>query len=221
VALAVSPLQIDHVVVAVADLDVAGRELEVEYGLASVPGGRHPGWGTANRIVPLGESYLELVGVVDAAEAARAEDDFGRIVGAAADAEAGNPLLGWVVRTDDLDRIAQRLGLGTVAGSRVTPAGEVLRWRTAGRDLLDAAPSLPFFIEWDRQSRFPGQAPAAHRAGSAAITRVDLAGDAERLSEWLGPHDLPITIAEGRSAIRRVLIGTTAGEIEIGGEIRW
>ena len=32
-------------------------------------GGRHPGHGTANRIVPLGSSYIELMAVVDRVEA--------------------------------------------------------------------------------------------------------------------------------------------------------
>jgi Glyoxalase-like domain len=55
---------IDHVLMAVVDLNAAGERFEVMYGLVSVEGGRHPGWGTANRVVPLGENYLELVAVV-------------------------------------------------------------------------------------------------------------------------------------------------------------
>jgi len=58
-------LELDHVLLAVADLEAAGREIEAWYGLTSIEGGRHPGWGTANRIVPLGETYLELITVVD------------------------------------------------------------------------------------------------------------------------------------------------------------
>src|SRR5918912_1070991 len=53
---------------AVADLDAAAHELEARHGLASIEGGRHAGWGTANRIVPLRESYIELITVVDEAE---------------------------------------------------------------------------------------------------------------------------------------------------------
>ncbi len=49
-------LRIDHIVWGVDDLDRAAAEVQERYGLASVPGGRHPGWGTANRIVPLGSS---------------------------------------------------------------------------------------------------------------------------------------------------------------------
>jgi hypothetical protein len=51
----------DHVIYAVDDLDAAASLMSDREGLASVPGGRHEGWGTANRIVPLGGSYLELI----------------------------------------------------------------------------------------------------------------------------------------------------------------
>ena len=71
-------MELDHVLIAVADLEAAGGEIEDSHGLASIEGGRHPSWGTANRIVPLGDSYLELIAVVDAAKAA--ESAFGRWV---------------------------------------------------------------------------------------------------------------------------------------------
>jgi len=58
-------LRIDHVVYATSDLHRAGERFLDELGLASVPGGTHPGWGTANRIVPLGTAYVELLAVVD------------------------------------------------------------------------------------------------------------------------------------------------------------
>ena len=80
----------DHVILAVDDLDAAAGALEEREGLASVAGGRHPGWGTSNRIVPLGESYLELVTVVDAEEANGS--GFGRAVLRALD--DGRPLVG-------------------------------------------------------------------------------------------------------------------------------
>ncbi|MGZ8620620.1 MAG: VOC family protein, partial [Actinomycetota bacterium] len=57
--------RIDHVVYAVRDLEVAARRCLEEHGLVSIPGGRHPRWGTANRIVPLGQTYLELLAVED------------------------------------------------------------------------------------------------------------------------------------------------------------
>lgn len=116
-------MELDHVLIAVADLAAAGRELEVRHGLSSIEGGRHPAWGTANRIVPLGDSYLELVAIVDAAKAA--ESAFGRWVASSA-SNTGRPL-GWAVRTSQLDEIARRLDLSINAGSRSTPGGEQLR----------------------------------------------------------------------------------------------
>jgi hypothetical protein len=52
-------LALDHVIVMVQDLDAAARRCYEATGLASVAGGRHPGHGTGNRIVPLGGSYIE------------------------------------------------------------------------------------------------------------------------------------------------------------------
>jgi hypothetical protein len=56
-------MRIDHVLYAVSNLDDAAARWAADFGLRSVPGGVHPRWGTANRIVPLGGAYLELIGV--------------------------------------------------------------------------------------------------------------------------------------------------------------
>ena len=58
-------LGIDHVVLAAADVDAAAGELEAKLGLAATGGGRHDALGTLNRLVWLGDAYLELVGVFD------------------------------------------------------------------------------------------------------------------------------------------------------------
>jgi hypothetical protein len=132
-------LELDHVLIAVADLAAATREIEARHGLASIEGGRHPGWGTANGIVPLGEAYLELVAVADDPEAA--QSPFGRWV-----VEARPTLaepLGWAIRTHALDEVARRLGLTKGAGSRATPGGERLRWRLAGTSRPPPSPRCP------------------------------------------------------------------------------
>src|SRR6266545_7294966 len=166
-------LELDHVLIAVADLAAAAREIEARHGLASIEGGRHPGWGTANRIVQLGEAYLELVTVVDVTEAA--QSPFGRWVAGAHPRLA--KLLGWAVRTNKLDDVARRLGLTLRAGSRATRDGQLLRWRLAGIEQAAAEPSLPFFIEWGHGTPLPGRAPAAHAAGAVQIAELQLNGD--------------------------------------------
>ena len=151
--------------IAVSDLAAAAREMEARHGLAAIEGGRHPGWGTANRIVPLDETYLELAAVVDEAEAAQSA--FGRWVAGVPPGPA--QLLGWAVRTDRLDDVARRLGLTVQAGSRAGRDGRLVRWRVAGIEQAAAEPSLPFFIEWAHGTSLPGRAPATHRAGAVAI----------------------------------------------------
>ena len=136
--------------------------LETRHGLASVEGGRHAGWGTANRIVPLGDTYVELITVVDEAEAAGSA--FGRWVAAGIESAPGRPL-GWVARTDRLDEVAARLGLAVSTGSRPAGDGRLLRWRLAGVDEAAAEPALPFFVEWGEGTPLPGRAEAAHPAG--------------------------------------------------------
>lgn len=201
-----SLLELDHVVIAAADLDAAARELEQRHGLASAEGGRHLDWGTANRIVPLGETYLELIAVVDVAKAA--ETVPGRWVRSALD---GQPL-GWAVRTDDLDAVAERLGLTASEGSRVTPGGTVLRWRSAGLEQSVDEPALPFFIEWHPDTAFPGRAAASE----LRLARLELQGNPERVAAWLGDHDLPISVREGRPEVSKVVVAGPAGEIALG-----
>ena len=194
---------------AVTDLVAAGRELQARYGLASVEGGRHPAWGTANRIVPLGDSYLELIAVVD--QAAAADSSLGQWVASRA-SRLGRPL-GWAVRTGELDAIARRLGLTVHSGARVAPSGEVLRWRSAGMDQAAAEPSLPFFIEWAAGVRLPGTTAVTHPAAPAAISKLYLEGDPDRLAAWLGNHALPIVVRTGRPAVTAIVLATATGEI--------
>ena len=202
-------LKLDHVVIAVSDLAVAAREIEARHGLTAIEGGRHPGWGTANRIVPLGDAYLELVAVVDEAEAA--QSPFGRWV-AGADPGLFRPL-GWAVRTHQLDDAARRLGLTVHAGSRAGRDDRLLRWRLAGIEQAAADSSLPFFIEWAPGSPLPGRVPVTHRAGAVRIAQLQLVGDADRLTAWLGDHRLPIAVGAGAPELTTVVLTGAAGQI--------
>jgi hypothetical protein len=193
--------ELDHVLVAVDDLDGAARTIEERHGLASVEGGRHQGLGTANRIVPLGSTYLELVGVVDEQEASAS--GFGSWV-------AGGDLprlLGWCVRTE-LDAVSERLGLTIADGARARPDGTVLRWRMAGLERSAKEPSLPFFIEWGAGASYPGEALTQ----SATIDELLLVGDPDRIAGWLGNAKLPISIHEGQPALQSVLLRTSESQ---------
>lgn len=199
---------VDHVLLAVDDLEHAAAVLNDRYGLASVAGGQHP-WGTANRIVPVGDAYLELIAVVDANRAR--ETSFGRLVSSA---QPGiiRPL-GWAVRIEGIEDVARRLGLAIEAGSRATPDGQQLHWKLAGVERAAADPALPFFIEWGAGTPHPSRLPVSHDAGSAELSRVDVRGDSARLHAWLGDHDLPVRVESGPSAVTRVVLTAAGREI--------
>ena len=163
-----SPVRVDHIIYAVDDLDAAGRRLYEESGLASIEGGRHPAWGTANRIVPLETAYVELVTVVDRDVAACS--DFGRPVMDAI--AAGRHLVGWAVATDDLGVISRRLGLEVSRGARTRPDGTTLSWQLAGVARALTTGALPMFIEWGGSAWTCAEIKTTLRAGCTATRRT-------------------------------------------------
>jgi hypothetical protein len=175
------------VIYATADLDRACTRLKAEYGLDSVAGGRHERIGTHNRLVPLGADYLEVLAIADPDEAAASP--LGTIVGERIEHDDG--LIGWAVAVPDVAAVAARLG---------TEVMEVVRGGRTGRltGLLEALeePFLPFFIERE---------PSEEARG---ITWIEVAGDRERLEEWLGgAAELPVHVLAGPPAVLAVGVG--------------
>jgi Glyoxalase-like domain len=205
-------LRLDHVVYAVPDLDEAALRFREEFGLDSTEGGRHELWGTANRIVPLGDQYLELVAAVD--DQVAAETAFGRGVLERAAADGG-----WftiAALADDLDAVASRLGLAVTTGARTRPDGQTVRWRMAGLDDPRREPWMPFFLTWDISDELhPGRARAGHGVRATGLGRVEVGGDAERLRTWLGGDGLPIRVTDDEPGIHRVAISSSDGELVI------
>ena len=208
-------LWIDHAIYAVGDLDAAGDQIYEREGLASVPGGRHEGWGTANRIVPLGETYLELIAVVDAEEAE--SSDFGRAVLRAATED--RPFVGWVAATDDIEGVARRLDVQVESKARDRPDGSTLSWRLAGMEAaMESGGALPFFIECEGPPHHhPGAAEVEHDAEAQGIAWIEVStDDEERLRDWLGEDaDLPVRVTEGDPGVAAVAIATGGGEVVV------
>jgi Glyoxalase-like domain len=204
-------LSFDHAVLAVADLDDAGERLFHDHGLGSVPGGRHPRWGTANRIVPLGDGYIELMAVVDTAVGRSTE--LGRaVLGLTADGEDR-----WFVLSladTDIEATALRLGLEVEDGSRVRPDGTVARWRAVGVEDEARAGWLPFFIDWQvLAGDHPGRVAVEHRVAPTGIARVEFGGDPKQLRAWLGDDrdDLPIDLVDASPGLRAVTVALVEG----------
>ncbi len=205
-------LEIDHVIVRVEDLDRAEERFHGEFGLASVAGGQHPGHGTANRIIPLGDNYLEMVSVVDRDEAATT--GFGNWV---ANCGVGFPSFDALcLRTDNLEGICSRLHLEPFAMGRKRPDGVELRWRLAGLENA-IAEGLPFFIQWDVPAPLlPGRVSVSHPSGARRISKVVVSGEVEKLQAWVGSAE-GVVFEQGPTGIVSLTIETREGEINLAG----
>jgi hypothetical protein len=201
-------VRIDHVLLAVTDLDTAAEKLRQRYGLTSVAGGTHPQWGTANRIVPLGGQYLEIIGIGYAALAA--ESPFGTwIRTVTAD---GDILAGLMMQPDDFDATCARLSLTPTRAERTRPDGRVLSWRLAG--VTEAVTrTVPCFIGWDaRDELFDGDAGV----GARGIASVELGGDADEIATWLGEDVDALRLVGGAPRLHQLTIATDRGDIILG-----
>lgn len=159
---------IDHLVIGCADPDAAAADLERTIGLAPGGGERHEALGTYNRIIWLGDSYLELIGVFDRELAARSW------IGAPSlrAIDGGGGLATWALATNAIDEDVARLNArganlaAPIDGERRGPDGSVVRWRLAApRELGPGMP--PFLIEHDVTT---AEWTAPERATRAALT---------------------------------------------------
>ena len=187
--------------------DAVGRWRDV--GLEVVEGGVHERFGTRNRIVPLGSSYLELLAVEDTARAE--QTDFGRSL--LARTAGGDRLLRWSIRTDRIDEVAVDLGLEVDDRSRRHPDGRTLRWRSAGMAPSLRDPSRPFFVQWP-DCDWPGHEPVGHRASLVGLEVT--VPDRSALRRWTLDLDLPLTIADGTPDLVAVTIVLDGRPVRLG-----
>lgn len=206
-------MTIGQVILGVVDLDAAARSYEA-MGFTVIDGGAHPGLGTANRVIPLGTSYLELLGVIDRDEAA--ESEFGRsLLAKTAD---GDRLVRWSIRTEEIDQVGARLGIVPEARQRLRPDGTMLTWRAAGLELSLRDAWLPFFMQWDEPDQFPGAIPVVHPIGECALAWLQVSTpDTNRLARFtFGQADLPLRVETDGDGIIAAAISTPTGAVVIG-----
>lgn len=142
---------LDHLVLAAPDLDATVAEVARLTGAKPVPGGRHPGLGTANYLLGLGEgAYLEIIGPdPDQSEPSRPRP-FG------IDELTQSQLVTWSIQVANIDAA---VGAAREAGydpgtpwvmSRHTPEGAELRWRLTLDYEHGHRGLVPFLIDWGR-----------------------------------------------------------------------
>jgi hypothetical protein len=154
-----APTVLDHILLGCSDLTTGINFVAKHTGVRAAFGGVHPGRGTRNALLSLGEKhYLEII-ARDPLQS-DAPDHYGL-------AQLIVPrLVGWAAHPGDLHSFASRLRDRDIAfdgpnpGSRRRPDGRLLQWKTLNlKD--DHSGLLPFFIEWSADSVHPSaDAPA-------------------------------------------------------------
>jgi hypothetical protein len=174
-------MRVDHVSYTAEHdgLQATAARLAKLIGVEPVDGGVHPRFGTRNIIFPLADKrYVEVVDCLDHPASDKAP--FGQAVKARM--EAGGGWLGWCVRVDDISPVEERLGRSAVEGNRHRPDGVELRWRQIGIKGLMSDPQLPYYVQWEDESVHPSVGAET----SVTIEGLQIAGDPERVKEWLG-----------------------------------
>lgn len=172
---------LDHVIVAVSDLDAATRTLGTLLGRGPSWRGAHPGQGTANALFRLSNTYVELLapsGGGGHGDALRAHL-----------AARGDGLLGLAFRVRDADGFVHRLrDRGVAHGSpqagegRDADLGTVRRWRSVMLPASETRGVLLFGIEHEGSDDglLPAPATAAEPSCVTGLDHVVLvSGDAE------------------------------------------
>lgn len=157
---------LDHVILAVRDLDAACDEYRALLGLAPSWRGIHPDWGTANVLFRLENTYLELL-------APAGEGPLGSVLAHWLDS-SGDGLIGLALATDDIEAcrsvMAERdLDPGPVehGHGRDISTGAERRWRRFSLPLNRTRGIMLFPIQHDS----PADAlPAARADGDAGAS---------------------------------------------------
>ena len=197
---------LDHIMVAVADLDRGTAEVKASTGVAPVYGGKHPG-GTHNALLSLGDhTYLELISVQPGKANPADLPDFSRL-------PRPTPVM-WGVSATDMaslrDRL-QRAGFSLSepeAGSRVTPAGTTLRWQSA--DLQQKVRGAPFFLVWAAGTPHPS---STSPAGCTLVSFQITTPDAKQLRDLVSALGIKVDVVNGPAELFSVTLACPKGRV--------
>lgn len=170
---------VDHILLGVPDLDFGMKWIETKTGVKAAIGGVHPGRGTRNALLSLGDRhYLEIIAPDPAQKEYRSDFSLHSL---------NEPtLITWAASVPNLHAFvkkAQRDGfaiVGPTPGSRKRTDGSMLRWKTAvvNADFSQGAVDpFPFFIQWETDSAHPSQdSPKGCKLRSLVLEHPDADG---------------------------------------------
>jgi len=205
-------VDIDHVILGVTDLAHGVRQFEAKTGVAPRLGGRHPGRDTQNALATLGDGrYLEILAPAD--PAAGSTDRRVRLN------YRDLTFSGWALQTRSIEAAVARVRDAGVdisdplPGSRRTPEGTLLEWKTAvlrGSGLELA----PFLIRWSLGTVHPStSSPEGCRLVALELEHPD----PEPLQAFFAAADFAATLRQGTELRMTLTLDCPRGRVTFAG----
>jgi hypothetical protein len=206
------PSLLDHILLGSADLQGGIAFVEQHTGVRATFGGVHPGRGTQNALLSLGERrYLEIIAPDPAQPGVK------NPLAAGLHSLAEPRLVGWAAHPGSISAFAEKLRAaeikfeGPTPGSRKRPDGQLLKWQTVS--LADTHSGLlPFFIEWSHGSAHPSvDAPK----GCSLLTFTAETPDPEKLTAALKTLNLGLPVKKGEQPRLHAVISGPKGKLDV------
>lgn len=169
---------LDHIIIGVNDLELATTIFSQKLGLTASGGGIHPSGGTANRIIVIGDTYLELITVRAPGEAQQSMLD--RLA-------KREGYLNFVLSSNDIEAESKAMRsrgvsiIGPKEGQLRSADGRTRRWSRIDVERPDMVQPYPFLIQHDstgeeRRFRLAGWTqPPAHPLGATKVLSTTIA----------------------------------------------
>jgi len=200
---------IDHLILAIDDLQKGIETFARLTGVRPEFGGEHPGRGTANALVSLGGGrYLEIL--APASREVRPDPSWGEIT-----KHTALTPVGWALHARDLTKTVAKLRSegfqisDPQPGARKRPDGSTLQWQTAALtgQQLDLE---PFFIQWGVGSAHPS---ATSPQGCELIRVAITAPEPEAVRKLMAATGIDVSVAQGKPGGLSFALRCATGEI--------
>jgi hypothetical protein len=207
-----APSLLDHILLGTPEFEAGIDFVEKRTGVRATFGGVHPGRGTQNALLSLGDRrYLEIIAPDPAQPGVK------NPIASNLHSLTEPQLISWAAHPGSVAAFAEKLGAvgikcdGPTPGSRKRPDGQFLKWQIVS--LADTASGLlPFFIEWSQDSVHPSiDAPK----GSRLLHFAAETPDPEKLAATLKTLNLDLPVKKAERPRLHAIISGPKGNLEV------